>query len=514
MRCISCNGRYDAGTCKKCHEDLKKCHEDLKAKVAFLTTSQPDSFSDVILFAANGGSAQAAVPVPAHKAVLVSRSPVFNAILENEMEESLSGTIKIRDVSYGTLRAFVNYLYTTEVVCLDQQLACDLLVMAEKYQVHHLKDLCQKFLVANLNWENSFSTYTFVHQHNAKKVIDAALTLIIDNMDKLTAREEYAELKEKDPQLVFEIYEAYLSKQVNKAAAQKGYTGDLPLKRVPNFSFNPYREMYIEDDDDLKKCISCNARYDAGTCKKCNEDIKKCHKDLKAKVAFLTTSQPDSFSDVVLFASDGGPAQAAIPVPAHKAVLVSRSPVFNAMLENEMEESLSGTIKICDVSYGTLHAFVNYLYTSEVVCIYQQLACDLFVLAKKYQVQHLKNCCEKFLVSNLNLDNSLSTYTFAHQHNAKPIIDAALTLITNNMDKLTAREEYAELKEKYPILILEIYVAYLSKLHGGSAPIDADFDPEPDPESGSYFDDPDPNYDDNDPDPDYDDDDPDSNDDL
>ncbi|BBG95571.1 hypothetical protein Prudu_004150 [Prunus dulcis] len=64
--------RYDAGTCKKCHEDLKKCHEDLKAKVAFLTTSQPDSFSDVVLFASDGGSAQAAVPVPAHKAVLNS----------------------------------------------------------------------------------------------------------------------------------------------------------------------------------------------------------------------------------------------------------------------------------------------------------------------------------------------------------------------------------------------------------------------------------------------------------
>ncbi|XP_021825411.1 BTB/POZ domain-containing protein At4g08455-like [Prunus avium] len=227
---------YDVVTCKKCHEDLK-------AKVAFLTTSQPDSFSDIVLFASDGGSAQAAVPIPAHKAVLVSRSPVFNAMLENEMEESLSGTIKIRDVSYGTLRAFVDYLYTAEVVCLDQQLACDLLVMAEKYQVHHLKDLCQKFLVANLNWENSFLTYTFVHQHNAKKIIDAALTLIIviDNMDKLTAREEYAELKEKDPQLVFEIYEAYLSKQVNKAAAQKGSSASYPPK------YN-WRGTHIEDD--------------------------------------------------------------------------------------------------------------------------------------------------------------------------------------------------------------------------------------------------------------------------
>jgi speckle-type POZ protein len=37
-------------------------------------------------------------------------------------------------------------------------------------------------------------------------------------MDKLTKREEYMELVEKDPRLVVEIYEAYLSKQINTAA--------------------------------------------------------------------------------------------------------------------------------------------------------------------------------------------------------------------------------------------------------------------------------------------------------
>ncbi|BFG18977.1 hypothetical protein CerSpe_052510 [Prunus speciosa] len=201
-RCMSCEGRYDAGTC---------CKQCLEAKVAFLTMSQPAFFSDVILFAS---SDENPVPIPAHKAVLANRSPVFRAMLENEMEESLKGTIKIGDVSYDALRAFVNYLYTAEV-CPDQQLACDLLVMAEKYQVQHLKDLCERFLVANLNWDNAFMIYTFAHQHDAKQIIDAALGVITHEIDKLSAREEYEELKERYPQLIFEIYEAYFSKQAN-----------------------------------------------------------------------------------------------------------------------------------------------------------------------------------------------------------------------------------------------------------------------------------------------------------
>ncbi|XP_011009003.1 PREDICTED: BTB/POZ domain-containing protein At4g08455-like [Populus euphratica] len=242
MRCISCKeyyGRCDAGTCKECYEEaseteeeLKREIDDLKAKVAFLRFWSPldhhithrssagPCFTDVVLVASSDdgltGTAPS-VPVPAHKAVLVSRSPVFKAMLENEMEESRSGTIKISDVSYDALRTFVNYFYTAEA-CLDEQMAYDLLILAEKYQVKHLKSYCEKFLVSKLNWENSVVSYAFAHQHNAKHMLEAALLLIIDNMDKLTKREEYMELVEKDPRLVVEIYEAYLSKQINTAA--------------------------------------------------------------------------------------------------------------------------------------------------------------------------------------------------------------------------------------------------------------------------------------------------------
>ncbi|KAJ6412607.1 hypothetical protein OIU84_005620 [Salix udensis] len=117
-------------------------------------------------------------------------------MLENEMEERRSGIIRISDVSYDVLRAFVNYLYTAEA-CLDEQMAYDLLILAEKYE------------------------------HNAKHLLQSALSLITDNMDKLTKREEYMELVEKDPRLVVDIYEAYLSKQVvaRHRAASRALSG-------------------------------------------------------------------------------------------------------------------------------------------------------------------------------------------------------------------------------------------------------------------------------------------------
>ncbi|KAL0360287.1 UNVERIFIED_CONTAM: BTB/POZ domain-containing protein [Sesamum radiatum] len=201
MKCLSCKEEYvdrRAGTCRECYEEageteeeLKREIDDLKSKVNFLrllctgpnfvTRPNTSCFSDVVLVASgppDSANLQCNSPsIPAHRAVLTSRSPVFRAMLENEMEESLTGTIKISDVSYDALRAFVNYLYTAEA-CLDEHMACDL-----------------------LNWENSLPYYAFAHQHGAKSLLDAALSLIMDNMEKLSKREEYMELVEKDPRV-------------------------------------------------------------------------------------------------------------------------------------------------------------------------------------------------------------------------------------------------------------------------------------------------------------------------
>ncbi|KAL5982729.1 hypothetical protein ACLOJK_016805 [Asimina triloba] len=154
-----------------------------------------------------------------HLPAPISKSPVFKAMLENEMEESRSGTIKISDVSYDVLRSFVNYLYTAEAF-LDEQMACELLVLAEKYQVKHLKAFSEKFITSKVNNDNAVMSFAFAHRHNAKNLLEASLSLITDNMDTLTERVEYKELVEKDPRLVVEIYEAYLAKQVNTAAKE------------------------------------------------------------------------------------------------------------------------------------------------------------------------------------------------------------------------------------------------------------------------------------------------------
>lgn len=102
------------------------------------------------------------------------------------------------------------------------------------------------------------------------------------------------------------------------------------------------------DDETTMKCVSCKEEYgscDAGTCRECyeeasetEEELKREIEELKAKVNFLrfwtSLDHPlllqrlatPCFTDVVLVASgeeNGKPAVNPVPVPAHKAVLVS-----------------------------------------------------------------------------------------------------------------------------------------------------------------------------------------------
>ncbi|GAB2302334.1 hypothetical protein Dimus_036349 [Dionaea muscipula] len=200
-----------------------------------------------------------------------------------------------------------------------------------------------------------------------------------------------------------------------------------------------------------------------------NEELEREIEALKANVDFLSHSFSSShddhprsfplFSDVALVASDDSPDA---PIPANKFVLASHSPVFKAMLETAMEESISGIIKMSDVTYGSLHAFVKYLYTAD-VCLDVKIASDLLILAEKYQVKHLKEHCERYLVSNLNWDNSILNYVFACKHSAGKLLEASLSIITNNMDKFMNTNEYGEIIRKDLSLLVGIFEAYMIK---------------------------------------------------
>jgi len=103
---------------------------------------------------------------PAHKAILSARSQVFASMFDHDMIEQQSNVVEIDDMEPLVMRHFLHFVYTGELgASLDVQLAKDLFIAADKYQVQQLKTYCEAFMSKNLTPENVSYVMVLAHLH-------------------------------------------------------------------------------------------------------------------------------------------------------------------------------------------------------------------------------------------------------------------------------------------------------------------------------------------------------------
>ena len=100
----------------------------------------------------------------AHKLILSARSPVFSRMLQSEMREKRSGLVDLGNTSPGVVKEVLSFIYTGSC-CIhdkkpDPQIVCELLQVADKYELEHLKYLCQYTLSSTLTPKNSLQVGT------------------------------------------------------------------------------------------------------------------------------------------------------------------------------------------------------------------------------------------------------------------------------------------------------------------------------------------------------------------
>ena len=75
-------------------------------------------------------------------------------------------------------------------------MADDLLYMADKYQLDHLKALCEQHLTYSLQVDNASRVTQLAFAHNAPQLRKNALKFIAKNTAKVRATEEWEEVKQ------------------------------------------------------------------------------------------------------------------------------------------------------------------------------------------------------------------------------------------------------------------------------------------------------------------------------
>ncbi|KAG4074951.1 hypothetical protein HA402_014530 [Bradysia odoriphaga] len=78
----------------------------------------------------------------AHKSILSARSKVFSAMLESDMQETVTSKIILDDIDATVFHVILSYIYTGKVDVNDTISYADLIYGAEKYDLSELKQYC------------------------------------------------------------------------------------------------------------------------------------------------------------------------------------------------------------------------------------------------------------------------------------------------------------------------------------------------------------------------------------
>ncbi|XP_032752880.1 TD and POZ domain-containing protein 1-like [Rattus rattus] len=150
----------------------------------------------------------------AHKAILAARSPVFRAMFEHEMLENLTNRIEIHDIHLQVFKEMMGFIYTGKAPHLhSHSMATGLLAAADKFDLQHLKIMCEDSLCRNLSVKNVVPTLILADLHSTEHLKSMAMDFIILHASEVSETLEWNSMVESHPHLVEEAFRSLASMQ-------------------------------------------------------------------------------------------------------------------------------------------------------------------------------------------------------------------------------------------------------------------------------------------------------------
>eukprot|EP01083_Nonionella_stella_P293202 997075_1 len=198
--------------------------------------------------------------------------------------------------------------------------------------------------------------------------------------------------------------------------------------------------------------------------------------------------------------------------PVHRAILMSSSPVFQAMFENDMQEKKNSEVRIEDIPSDAVKLMLDYIYggvlpqnvfnnidiekdnnngmnngmdnididkdeNKEDINIIDRdgnnnrdnimrderrsnfalsVGCALLCLSDKYRMNDLKHHCEYALHQLLNLESCLHLLLASSRYNAKRLRSVSLNYVSAHFQSLSQSQKFKEFGDCNPMLLQEV----------------------------------------------------------
>ena len=155
------------------------------------------------------------------------------------------------------------------------------------------------------------------------------------------------------------------------------------------------------------------------------------------------------FSDVTFILKDK-------EIKAHKCVLATCSPVFEAMFSRDMQEKRTNQATIDDIEENIFTEMIHFVYTGKVENR-NVSAADLLSVAEMYDLKHLKNFSQQEMMKNISVETAGKYFVLADMHTSYLLKLKVIEFIGRNSAAVVKTDGWKQLVKSHPHLTAEIF---------------------------------------------------------
>lgn len=165
-------------------------------------------------------------------------------------------------------------------------------------------------------------------------------------------------------------------------------------------------------------------------------------------------------TDITINTSNGS-------IAAHRAILATRSPVFQSMFSHSLKEKELSVVNISDMSFEACQVLLNYIYGNFNADDFLAHRLALLAASDKYDITDLKEVCHESLLEDIDAKNVLDRLHIAHLYRLQSLKTGCLKYLVNFGKIYEIRAEFNEfLQGADRELIVEIFQEILTAWKG------------------------------------------------
>ncbi|XP_073131151.1 BTB/POZ domain-containing protein At3g56230-like isoform X1 [Henckelia pumila] len=187
------------------------------------------------------------------------------------------------------------------------------------------------------------------------------------------------------------------------------------------------------------------------------KEMKEMEDMLNEKISYLggfaAAFKDQTHTDIQVKPGDDGPS-----VPAHKALLASRSDIFRNILDSDgCKAPPSDTITLHELNHEEVESLLEFLYSGDLPKEkVEKHVYSLSIAADKYAIPYLQKFCSQHMLGSLNSSNALDILEISDSCSNQSLKETALNFIVRNMEDVVFAARFDAFALKNPHLTVQI----------------------------------------------------------